>query len=217
VGVLGVGLSATRIIGVLAVGAVGVDFLGKKIKEKRLDRRAVIDLLLIGMGVSGLVAYMIYLGGRFGDPLLFSSVQSSFGSGRDTSHLVLLPQVFFRYAKMFYYGLPWDLKTYAIVQELTLSLIYLGGLVMTGWRNYQMKKEIYPWSWWLFSVGAYLVPPLTGNLSSMTRYTLVCLVVVVAAGRFFAKRGFYGVGLLSGSGVIMLINLLLFVQGFWVA
>ncbi len=145
------------------------------------------------------------------------SVQSEFGSGRQTSTLVLWPQTVYRYMRIFIVGLPLDIKFFQILQEFVISLFYAGALLFTAWQNWRSKKEIYPWTWWLFSAGAYLIPTLTGTFSSMPRYTLVCLIGPLFLARIFAQRRWCGWLFCGLSFCLMLINLALFLQGYFVA
>lgn len=213
-------LSGTRIVGVILPLTLMLDYGVKAWRRqnhqfKKLDYQR---LALLFLGVSGLLVYMIYLWLNFGDPFYFMTVQSQFGSGRETAGLVLLPQVIYRYLKMLVVGLPPTWKTWAVIQEFFWSLLYLSMLVWTGWKNWRTKKEIVPWTWWLFSVGAYLVPTLTGNFSSMPRYILVCLVVPLFWAQSLAKKAtWWQYLLLLLSFLTMLLNLTLFVQGYWVA
>lgn len=211
-------LSATRIIGILAPAAIILDLLIKAFTQKKLrDAQVWRQIGIVSLGSLGLFAYMSYLWFNFQDPLYFMTVQSSFGSGRQTSQLVILPQVFYRYAKMFVVGLPFDFKTFAIVQELVLSLAYLVGLVAVLWRNLKAKREIYPWAWVFFSLGAYLVPTLTGNFSSMPRYVIPCLAVNFLFVKVLARHPRLGIPIYLLSFFLMIFNLLLFLQGYWVA
>ena len=214
---LGSLLSACRIVGVIAVVTIIVEHLYHAWQEHRLAKLETwLTVGIISLGCLGLVTYMVYLGINFGDPLYFMTVQSSFGAGRETSHLILLPQVYYRYAKMFIIGLPWDWKTYAIAQELILSTLYLLGLGYILWENYR-RREVYPWSWLLFSAGAFIVPTLTGNFSSMPRYLLVCLVINILMSKYLHQKRWQAILFYLVCGSLMLVNLLLFVQGYWVS
>jgi len=204
-------------VGVIAVSAIIVEHLYHAWQEHYLTKLETwLTVGIISLGCLGLVTYMVYLGINFGDPLYFMTVQSSFGAGRETSHLILLPQVYYRYAKMFIIGLPWDWKTYAIAQELILSTLYLLGLGCALWENYR-RQEVYPWSWLLFSAGAFIVPTLTGNFSSMPRYLLVCLVINILMSKYLHQKRWQTTLFYLVCGSLMLINLLLFVQGYWVS
>ena len=218
-------LSATRIVGVclptvLILREMYLFFKQSKtfcIQNIYKYRQNLYNIAILCLGFSGLFVYMGYLGWRFGDPLLFMSVQSSFGSGRETAQLVLLPQVLWRYGKMLVGGLPYNLKSYAIVQELVISLLYLAGLLAIVYRNFKAKKAVFPRVLLVWSIFIYLIPPLTGNLSSMPRYLLPCLIVNLLVAKFWChSRKITGLAMIA-SVLGQIFNLCLFVQGFWVA
>ncbi len=215
-------LSATRIVGVILPVILTLDYLWQTWQQKKRHKKVNLwPAIMLLLGASGLLLYMFYLWQNFADPLYFMTVQKEFGAGRETGRLILLPQVIYRYLKMFVIGLPINFKWWAIVQEFVVSLFYLGVLIITGWKNFRSKKEIYPWTWWLFSLGAFLIPPLTGNFSSMPRYTLVCLVVTLFLAKMLApKKAPTTIAfalILSLSFLLMLFNLALFLQGYFVA
>lgn len=215
-------LSATRIVGVILPGVLLIDYYRCHWwQKKRLTKENFWSGMIILFGVGGLLSYMLYLWQQFGDPFFFMTVQEQFGAGRETAHLILLPQVIYRYLKMFFLGLPINFKWWTIVQEFTISLFYLTMLIIIGKKNFQEKKEVYPWTWWLFSLGAFLIPPLTGNFSSMPRYTLVCLVVPLFWAKTFAvnnpKLRFLKITILLFSFFLLFFNLTLFLQGYFVA
>ncbi len=211
-------LSATRIVGALLPLVLLGDYLFKLWQQKKpIVKKDWLNILLIFGGISGLLFYMLYLNKNFSDPFYFMTVQQQFGSGRETSRLILLPQTIYRYLKMFIVGLPLDWKTYAIFQEFCLSLLYFGIILGAFWQNWRQKQEVFPLPWLLFSLGAYLVPTLTGNFSSMPRYLLVCLAVPLFLAFKTSKRSFWFYLLLILSASTMLLNLALFVQGYWIA
>lgn len=211
-------LSATRIVGVILPVVLIIDYLSKSWQQKkRLQRINLWPAVILFLGISGLLGYMFYLWHQFGDPLYFMTVQRQFGAGRETGRLILLPQVIYRYLKMFSLGLPINLKWWSIVQEFMMSLFYLLVLIIAGGKNFLQQKETYPWTWWLFSLGAFLIPTLTGNFSSMPRYTLVCIVAPLFLAKFFEPKKALGIVFLLISFLLMLFNLTLFLQGYFVA
>ncbi len=211
-------LSATRIIGILVPLAIGLDYLYHLYRSRQAIKLTQIKpLFFISLSFLGLFSYMLYLWHHFNDPLYFRTVQQMFASGRETSRFILLPQVYFRYFKMFYFGLPSTWKTYAIVQEFILTTFYLFGLIYTFWQNLRLRRLIYPWSWWIFSALAFIVPTMTGNFSSMTRYVLVSFVVTILLAKLYSRHPRLGFIFSFLSFIILLLNLLLFLQGFWVA
>ncbi len=201
-GVLAALASATRITGVFLYPSLLYLIYSS-------DRRNWWAYLAVSLGPLGLLAYMGYLQQVFGDPLYFFHVQSEFGASRQTN-LVSLPQVIWRYIKILWTVRPFDLKYYAYVQEFALSLWALFVLIRAT-----MTKHRYLRTYLIFAWPAYLLPPLTGNFSSMPRYLLICFPLFI----YLAWRGtrkqkiFY----LTISIILLIINLILFAGGYWVA
>ncbi|KKQ83887.1 MAG: hypothetical protein UT08_C0028G0006 [Candidatus Woesebacteria bacterium GW2011_GWB1_38_8] len=98
-GILAAVASATRIVGIFipVIFLIEMFMNRKNIKVKELASQAV-GLLLAPLG---LIVYMYYLNRNFGDFLLFLNSQPGFGAGRSSQAYILLPQVIFRYIKMF--------------------------------------------------------------------------------------------------------------------
>lgn len=230
--------SATRIVGVMLVPALLVELYiqrtwegSRRIKivglPKRVDGAAVVSLvknalsqvdrflarswkegLLISVGVLGLLLYMTYLSAEFQDPLYFLHVQSEFGSGRQ-ENFITFPQVIWRYLKILWYYRPINLKYFAFVQEFVLTLGVLAGLL------FSLRKVRF--SYVLFALTAFLVPTLTGTFSSMPRYVLVCFPVMIWLAQFLQTKRWATYAYLAGSGILLILNTLLFIQGYWVA
>ena len=158
---------------------------------------------------------MIYLQWQFGDPLYFFHVQSQFGANRQTD-LVIYPRVVYRYIKILLTARPFDLKYYAYVQEFLLSLLALGGLLMASWQNWRKKIKM-NWSYLLFAAACYFLPTLTGNFSSMPRYVLACFPLFIYLALILEQKPFWKFLYLTTSLIFLIINLLLFTQGYWVA
>jgi hypothetical protein len=215
-GIWGAILSATRVTGIVAViWAIG-DYFWQAWRKRRLGviktwRRG--GMLFLGAG--GLVIFMVYLWREFGDMWYFFHVQDSFDWGRQTE-LVLLPQVLWRYGKMFYYGLTWDFKTYALVQELVMSVMALTGLIYLGWKKIKGQLKM-PWLWLGFGMVSYLIPTMTGSLASMPRYLMTVLPLIILVAQVCRRYPKIGGLFLLVTSCIMVGNLWLFVQGFWVA
>jgi len=218
VAVCGFLLSACRVVGILAVLAVIIDYLFQAWRQQKLTRKTTFcDLFLLSLGSLGLISYMIYLFIAFGDPLMFAHVQAAFGGGRDAAHLVTLPQVFWRYAKMCLVGFSSWTEAYRIWQELLISAAYLVGLVIATWQLTRRRCRLLSVYLVIFSWAAYLLGPATGNFKSMSRYTIVCLAVpilLVTRSRF---RGPLLVTFCLTGAVIMIINLLIFLEGILIA
>lgn len=167
-----------------------------------------LQIFLLIFGYTGLWLYMGYLSQEFQDPLYFYHVQSEFGSGRE-ERIILWPQVVWRYIKILLTqsSITWQL--WSIIQE---ALVGVFGLVIL----LSSFKWIRP-SWVLFALGAFILPTLTGTFSSMPRYVLVCfplfLVLTQLLLHYPRWRWLYFVI----SGMLLIINTMLFIQGYWVA
>jgi hypothetical protein len=231
--------SATRVVGILLVPALlilllrkhyrepaglsmGLQLLPGRLKQlaklsklyflyqtlRRILRERQRELAAIATGALGLFVYMSYLQQTFGDPLYFFSVQEEFGGGRSES-LVLYPQVIWRYLKIsFTADLTWQ-AWISYAQEFAAGTLGLLGIVWS-WRKV-------PPSWLFFALGAFFIPTLTGTFSSLSRYILVALPLFVAIGLETDRSRWVRWGWWSVSGVLLVVNTVLFIQGVWVA
>ena len=198
--------SATRIVGIILLPAMLIDLFYQN--KKKIDYSAS---FILCVGALGLVSYMGYLWVNFNDPFYFLTVQSQFGAGRQ-SQLVIWPQVVWRYLKIIFTVRPIDWKYFAYVQEFCLSLIGLYYLIKAF-----LKKEL-PLAWILFALGAYFMPTLTGNFSSMPRYILVCWPIFFYLAKDFSRwKPQAKILYLTISLLLLIINSMLFIQGYWVA
>lgn len=162
--------------------------------------------LLIGLTAFGGYALFLYL--RFDDPLYFFSVQSEFGAGRET-RIILLPQVFYRSLRILLTARPFDLKYFSYAQDFVLSLLMGLGVIAAA-----SKIKL---SYIAFAGLAYLLPTLTGNLSSMPRYVLVLFPVLMWWSSVLVKKPNLKMIYYPASILLLVINIVLFVQGYWVA
>lgn len=219
--------SATRVIGILLVPALIIEYLleDKKIEEvirelRNKKARLILfnkvktkiikknyKLLLILLGSFGLVSYMSYLWLRFNDPFYFFHVQAEFGGGRQES-LISYPQVLYRYIKILITARPFDFKYFAYLQEFIAGTI---GLILLIIASKKIKL-----SHLFFTLGAFFIPTLTGTFSSMPRYLLICWpIFFVIADLLKNKKLRYLYFIIST--IFLTINTILFIQGYWVA
>jgi hypothetical protein len=199
--------SATRVVGVTLVPMMLLYLLLSKKKNKIPWLNLGIALL----GVCGLAAYMIYLQLMFHDPLYFLHVQAEFGGGRQ-ENLILLPQVLFRYLKIFITPHTWTWSYYAYAQELILTLIFLATLTwltVKQWKTH-LAELLYSWS-------VVLIPPLTGTLQSMPRYVIAAFPIFLVWTNLRLKHPKMFWCLCAVSTALLVLNIFLFIQGYWVA
>ncbi len=159
------GLSASaRVQGIfILIPLIGILYAQNSLKKK--SRLLILPFL-------GLGAYMLYLNNLYGDPLLFYRSIEIYGEQRSTS-LVLLPQVYYRYVKIFFQS---DLTFQYFVSVLEFASMTLGLIlaVIFAWKGY-LKRKWVDISLGLFSLSHLILPSLTGSFSSVPRYSLFAL------------------------------------------
>ncbi len=209
VGILGALASATRLIGILLIPALLVElWLQKKpksvIKFIKTSRQELLAILLVS---GGLLLYMRYLATHFSDALYFLHAQPVFGAQRSSEKLILLYQVFWRYTKMMFTVKPLSLLYYTVSQELILSIVFLI-LSIIALKKIRLSYAV-------FGALAYILPTLTGTLSSMPRYVLAAFPTFIILGHIKSK--IIRFLLLTVSFSLLIINVFLFTRGYWVS
>ncbi len=193
--------SGTRLIGLFLLPGF---LLKKQFKKLPINKKLVFSLVAI----LGLIIYMSYLWGQFQDPLYFFHVQADFNAGRQES-IILLPQVFYRYFKILI-SVPVNLKYFSYVQELVLTSA-AGIILFLASFNSKIDRSYLVFSWLSF-----LLPTLTGTFSSMPRYILVCFPIYLwLALKLDTQCKFFSY--LTIQTILLIINTILFIQGYWVA
>lgn len=200
-GLIGALASATRIVGIFLIPALFYQWWVDGRKNIKQLIGAILPLL-------GLLAYMIYLWQKFQDPLLFAHVQEGFGAGRSTDKFILLYQVFWRYLKMIFTVDASNPIYFTIWLEFLASLLFLS-LLAWGWYKGMRRSYL------IFSILAYLLPTLTGTLSSMPRYVLVLFPAFMVLGTIKNRVIFWAWILLSV--LLLLISTAFFTRGYWLA
>ena len=155
--------SATRIQGVFLCIPFLVLFWQQK-QGKYLGYAAI--------SVLGLLAYMGYLWLSVGDPLAFFHAQSAFGAGRST-HIVTLPQVYVRYAKILFLSQHNFGYWLAVLECVSFSIACAASLweCLRRWKT----KEWLLVSLALFSLANIVLPTVTGTFLSEQRFALLAL------------------------------------------
>lgn len=206
-GLFGALAAYTRLVGIFILPVLIIEWW---IQVKTLDRKSqIISLLPILFVPLGLFSFTQFLQQTTGDPLAFIHVQSSFGQGR-SDKIVLLYQVFWRYAKMI------ATVNRSDPQYLTIILEAITGIIFLATSVYSLVKTRISYA--VFNISAFLLPTLTGNFASLPRYVLVCFPSFILFGRFLAATHPINRKILAVSGgVLFFIFLSLFVRGYWVA
>ena len=197
--------AATRPVGIFLSFVFLYEFI-RYISQNRKDLNGIFKKALsLVISSTGLISYMVYLKLNFGSPFYFLVSTVSFHTGRENS-IVLLPQVFFRYAKILISFPINSLPFFNASLEFLLTLI---PLVLLFLFFKKMNK-----GYFIFTICALLLPTLTGTLSSMPRFALVSFAIlpyiVKASGR-------YKILLIVVSAFLEIALTALFTRGYWIA
>lgn len=163
------------------------------------------------LGLSGIVLYCTFLFFRFGNPLLFISAQSAFNNNRSSSvqNLVNPFQVVYRYLKIFITVNPYNYFFWVAVGEFGAFAL---GFSVLLWLT--LKKKV-SFQYLFFGWVAFLLPTLSGTLSSFPRYLLVNFPVIIGLGMLQNHK----IKLAILTVFVLLLGLLtaLFGRGYWVS
>jgi len=206
--------SLTRLIGVFLIIPFFFHFLSEhkgKLKNFRLLALSFKPMLLSPL--LGLLGYMTYLWISTGDPLIFFNSQPKFGANRST-HLIFLPQVFYRYIKIIFTAAHDSQWGIALVEVLIFTLV----LSVICFDLYTLIKEVRK-NYFLiginiFSFANLILPTLTGTFSSIPRYALFSFSFFLFLAQIKSNTLKVGIALLFGVSQAILLGL--FIQGYFV-
>jgi hypothetical protein len=155
---------------------------------------------------------MVYLYLSTGNWLAFFHAQSVFGEARSTT-LIFLPQVYYRYFKIFITA-AWNFQYFvSLVEVITFSGV-LGVLLLD--LRIQIQKQDFPLiALNLFSLANILLPTLTGSFMSIPRFALLSLSFFVCLSQIKSKLALSL--LISFFAVLQLILLSFFIQGYFIS
>jgi len=211
--------SSTRLIGIFLIIPFFLHFLSiykGKLKDFRLS---TFDFMTLLTPLLGLASYMSYLWATTGDPLFFFNSQPIFGANRST-HLIFLPQVYFRYLKILFtaaHDFQWYLSLFEMSMFTFVFTVLIFDLMrmvknIKALRSSMMGYTLLGLS--IFSLINIILPTLTGTFSSIPRYALFSLSFFLYLGQI--KSRILKIGIV-GIFIIMQIALLsFFVQGYFV-
>lgn len=201
-GVIGAFASSTRIFGVFLLIPAIMEYVKTHAKIRWRDIAA------IGLIPTGLIAYMTYLYVKTADAFSFIHVLPAYGSQRSAGRIVLLPQVFWRYAKILTTASPATVEYGIAVFEITAFIFFLYLLIRALKTNLNA-------SYILYSAIVLVLPTLTGTLTSVPRYVLDAFPLFIVMGIS------HNIALKVMTLVIMLLGLIvctaLYLQGYFVA
>ncbi|MBI2196453.1 hypothetical protein HYU45_02455 [Candidatus Daviesbacteria bacterium] len=201
-GLLGAVASATRVFGIFLLPALLIEAWQQKAPYSRL---MWIFLIPFGLG-----AYMWYLNTTVGDALAFYHFQGLVGEQHQPG-ITLLPQVYFRYIKMFATTSMQNPIFQTLILEFTIGLLFFFLPIYGYFKKIRL-------SYVLYAMVGFLVPAIQGSFSSSPRYVIILFPAFLAAALLvnsLPKIVKTLIILLSFS--VFLIEAALFLRGYWVA
>jgi len=207
--ILGYLIALTRVQGVFVLIPIVITTIGMMISHKQWWKNAIVALgPLLGLGT-----YLMYLWATIGDPLYFVHAQESFGAHR-SSKLILLPQVIYRYFRIFMTA---DMNFQYYVALLEFAFMMLAIILLTYDLYNIVKRKVIGWERLginLFSWANILVPAMTGTLTAMPRYTLMSISIFLVVGELKSKWLKYLMLIIFV--IFHIIMLSMFIQGYYV-
>lgn len=201
--------SATKFVGIFLLPAVLFEFYSVYKNRLSFLRNLSQFFLITVISLSGVVSYMIYLWKMYGDPIFFIHAQPAFGANRSGGELIFLPQVLYRYIKIFF-TVPFS-NYDAWIALLEFSMLFLA-LLLLCFGFWQRKIRS---SYIVFSLLAIIGPTLTGSLSSIPRYTLVAFPIFIILGIMQSKK--IKIFFLIIFSIFFILLTSYFLQGYFIA
>lgn len=199
----------TKLIGVFLLIPLIYEYIRYYGKDVFSIKFFLKGLLISLVGVSGLLAYMGYLWRFYQDPLFFIHAQPAFGANRTGGSIILLPQVIYRYVKIFLTVPFTNYDFWISILEMISLLLFLVILYLC----YRKKKV--QLSYLLFAAASIIGPTLTGTLSSLPRYVLVSFPVFIYFGSL--KNDLLKYTLFGIFSILLFILTAYFLQGYFIA
>lgn len=197
-GILAALASATRLVGIFLLLVLFYEWWREK-------KKSILSLLVALIGSGGLLSYMFYLWRTYADPLMFFHVQPAFGAGRSGEGIILIPQVFYRYFKIF--------LTAEFSYDYLVAVFEATSFAFVLFLLLRSFKKISP-SWQIFAWFSLLTPTLTGSLSSMPRYILTVFpLFIVLANESRSIKIIY----LIISSFLLLLATMFFFRGYFLS
>jgi len=211
-GILGLFASSTRIVGLALFPAIVIEYFGITNIRKRPKIKWSKDILYLLLTPLGTIAYMVFLSKTTGDPLkFFHGLNEVFGEQR-SSGIVLLPQVFYRYVIKILPSLNYShfISTFPILLEFVIASAFLALVTVAFWKQ--------RFSYFMYSVVAYLMPTFSGSFSSMSRYVLIIFPSFILAAKYLTKMTKLGkIGVYALLFTSLIAATALFLRGYWIA
>ncbi len=222
VGLCAIFASLTRLIGVFLIIPIAFHLFDQYQKSKIAYKQYLLNIknFLLLSPILGLSIYCFYLLKTTGDPLFFLTSQPVFGANRST-HLIFLPQVVWRYMKIFITAAH-NFQFYVSIFEFLIFFLIFAVLILDLLKNFDLNKNskikiknFDRLGLNLFSFANLILPTLTGTFSSIPRYVLFSLSFFLFLAEIRNKRLKIIIAILFF--VVHILILGLFGQGYFIS
>lgn len=200
----------TRFIGVFLIIPIVFHLFNKNKKLNLYHLASIISPLI------GLALYCLYLWQTTGDPFFFLTSQPIFGANR-SSHLILLPQVYWRYLKIFFTA-NHDFRYFISLIEFSFFNFVFVVLILDLFKNLAPPKAGRNYNLLalnIFSSINLILPTLTGTFSSIPRYVVFSLSFFIYLSQI--KSVFIKYLILSIFLILHILLLGYFSQGYFIS
>jgi len=173
------------------------------------------NLMVLAAPIVGMSFYSIFLKLTTEDYFAFFNLQPVSNATRSTD-LVFLPQVLYRYIKIFMTATP-NFQYFVASLEF-ITLIFVGSLIAYDLLKIikdSKKSQFARIGLHLYSLSVLILPTLTGTLSSLPRYALPLLSIYVILAK--VKNTHIKIGVASIFLILHLILFSFFIQGYFVS
>lgn len=222
-GLCGVALGLTRVTGIFLMIPLFMDLLHQYALFKKDKKDAHLqsllqfkkNILVLLSPAIGFVLYGLFLHFTTGDFLAFFHLQPISNATRSTE-LILLPQVLYRYFRIFFTATPNFQYFIAMVEFATISsfgllILYDLWKIMRGsLENYYTRIGLHG-----FSLAVLILPTLTGTLSSLPRYALPLISIYYVLAQL--KSMWLKISILIVFSILHVVLFAYFVQGYFVS
>lgn len=192
--------SITRIFGLLIFLSLSPKLIGKN-----NSRSFWIFIIPLGLSI-----YMIYLGLVVQDPFAFYTQQLIVGEQHQQG-IVALPQILFRYIKIFLSINQINIIYQTIFLEFITALLFIF-LIILGF----IKKINYQYM--IYLVLGFIIPTIQGSFSSLPRYVIILFPGFILLGIILTKLPFlFRFLYIVLSGILLFIESGLFFRGYWIS
>lgn len=207
--ILGGVAASTRVIGIVLLAVALIEYFEFKLPFK-FNKKINFNILWLVLIPIGVGAYMFFVWGKTGDPFNFFNSVSIFGAQR-SNHLILLPQVFYRYIVKILPNLNYGVLVsfFPSILEFVTGILFLALSIVAFWK---MRL-----SYALYLTLGYLIPTLSGSFSSLPRYVLVLFPGFILISQYLSKNKYLAFAFYLLSFILLVVSFSLFVRGYWIS